>query len=134
MGIHTDGLVLKVTAAVNIIHFYSIPQHRAVHEQKNEKLSIAPNLDPSTVDPGLLPIQTVSDLRVRHDACIGKLVQIVRGPFKSYRGIVKCRGREDHFVVQMDAPRGMEMSFAQADLVLVLCVEPSLIHAAAHSH
>lgn len=110
-----------MTAAVHIVQFHDIPHRRKAHEQhKHDKLSLAPNVDASSLDPETRSMRTIADLRTGYDACIGKLVQILKGPYKGYRGRVKCRGREGHFVVQMDSPRGMEVSFSQMDLVLVL--------------
>ena len=70
----------------------------------SDSLRLAPNLDPSIVEPSLLELQHISDLRETRDSCVGKSVMITGGIWKSYIGTIKTTGGPGQFLVQLYLP------------------------------
>ncbi|KAH9836676.1 uncharacterized protein C8Q71DRAFT_857898 [Rhodofomes roseus] len=85
----------------------------------SDHLILAPNLNPTSIDPALLAIRTTSDLRARRDLCISKRVSIIKGPHKSYKGLVKSSSTNNLFVIELDALRCLYCTVQWKHLALI---------------
>lgn len=101
-----------------IVEFYDPPVRAGAIASSSDMLKLAPNLDPSSVDPALLKLRHTRDLHTRRSLCLGKHVSILKGPRKGYRGTVVKVSRDDAFIVELEVI-GQHCSVQWADLGLV---------------
>lgn len=78
--------------------------HAKAGPSQSSRLRLAPNLDPRLVEPSLLELRHVSDLREHRELLIGKLVMVTGGAWKSYIGTVKTTAGPGQYLVQLDSP------------------------------
>ncbi|TFY59017.1 hypothetical protein EVJ58_g6047 [Rhodofomes roseus] len=76
-------------------------------------------MDAQLVVFSLLAIRTTSDLRACRELCISKHVSIIKGPHKSYKGLVKSSSTNDLFVIELDALRRSYCTVQWKHLALV---------------
>ena len=101
------------------LRFHDVQRRNVQVPHVSDHLALAPNLDAAHVDPSLLTIHKLSDLRTRRELCIGKHASIIQGPYKGYECRIIQSSKDAHLEVEIFPLGGRKAIMAATELALI---------------